>query len=103
METFTTLCNSIDEETREIEIVNKAANTLHVRRAYVVMGAGVFLFAFLFLGFGASFFSHLIGFLYPAYASFKAIESHGTQDDTQWLTYWVVFACFAMLESFSDT
>lgn len=43
-----------------------------------------------------------IGFLYPAYASVRAIESPTKQDDTQWLTYWVVFAAFSVLEFFSD-
>merc|ERR1712212_83854 len=43
-----------------------------------------------------------IGFLYPAYSSIKAIESHKKEDDTKWLTYWVVYATFSMLESFSD-
>jgi receptor expression-enhancing protein 5/6 len=47
---------------------------------------------------GMKLISDLIGFLYPAYMSFKAIESEGTQDDTQWLTYWVVFATFSILE-----
>merc|ERR1712212_681508 len=43
-----------------------------------------------------------IGFLYPAYSSIKAIESHNKDDDTKWLIYWVVFATFSMLESISD-
>jgi receptor expression-enhancing protein 5/6 len=36
----------------------------------------------------------LIGFVFPMYASIKAIESPGTDDDTMWLTYWLVFAIF---------
>ena len=32
--------------------------------------------------------------IFAAFESFKAIESTGTTDDTQWLTYWVVFAAF---------
>eukprot|EP00297_Palpitomonas_bilix_P015358 CAMPEP_0113868942 /NCGR_PEP_ID=MMETSP0780_2-20120614/1266_1 /TAXON_ID=652834 /ORGANISM="Palpitomonas bilix" /LENGTH=213 /DNA_ID=CAMNT_0000854075 /DNA_START=242 /DNA_END=885 /DNA_ORIENTATION=- /assembly_acc=CAM_ASM_000599 len=43
----------------------------------------------------------LIGFVYPAYASFKAIESEGKDDDTQWLTYWVVYSTFVIAEHFS--
>jgi len=45
--------------------------------------------------------SNLIGFVYPAYASFKAIESEGKDDDTQWLTYWVVYSTFVIAEHFS--
>lgn len=32
----------------------------------------------------------------------KAIESNVKEDDTQWLTYWVVYGLFSVLEAFSD-
>ena len=38
----------------------------------------------------------------PAYASFKAIETANPEDDKQWLTYWVVFAAFNIVEVFVD-
>ena len=41
---------------------------------------------------------NLVGFFTPAWASFKAIESKQKDDDTQWLTYWVVFASFSIVE-----
>lgn len=41
----------------------------------------------------------LFAFVYPAYCSFMAIESAETIDDTQWLTYWVVFAFFSITEN----
>ena len=40
----------------------------------------------------------LVGFLYPAYMSFKALES-SSNEDTQWLTYWVVFSFVFITES----
>ena len=44
----------------------------------------------------------MIGFLYPAYCSFKAIESPESNDDVQWLTYWVVFGFLNIIETFTD-
>lgn len=34
--------------------------------------------------------------------SIKAIESSVKEDDTQWLTYWVVYGLFSIVEAFSD-
>jgi receptor expression-enhancing protein 5/6 len=48
---------------------------------------------------GAKLIVDLVGFVYPAYMSFKSMDS-GNHDDTQWLTYWVVFSCFSIVESF---
>lgn len=40
----------------------------------------------------------LCGFVYPAYMSFKSLEANN--DETQWLTYWVVFSTYSIVESF---
>lgn len=48
---------------------------------------------------GMKLISDLFGFVYPAYTSFKAIESSDPTDDTQWLTYWVVFSLFSIVET----
>lgn len=37
-----------------------------------------------------------------SFHSVKAIETHGKDDDTKWLTYWVVYATFSLLEFFTD-
>jgi len=58
----------------------------------------------------------LVGFVYPSYASWKALESRkgegagavatageaATQSRDAWLTYWVVFSAFNVVEHLLD-
>ena len=58
--------------------------------------------AFLFAGVltllgGAKLIVDLVGFVYPAYMSFKSMDANNGED-TQWLTYWVVFASISIVE-----
>ena len=51
---------------------------------------------------------YALGFVYPAYESFKALEKNqeaseaGADAVAQWLTYWVIFSLFAALEAVLD-
>ena len=44
----------------------------------------------------------VVGFVYPAYASFKALESKTPESSAQWLTYWIIFGIFNVFEFFAD-
>jgi len=54
------------------------------------------------LEFGARFLTNIVGFIYPMYASFKALKTPDNQDDAFWLTYWVVFGFFTLVESATE-
>ncbi|XP_018010521.1 receptor expression-enhancing protein 5 isoform X2 [Hyalella azteca] len=70
-------------------------------RPYLKYGGLLFLAVYLIFGHLAQLISNLVGFLYPAYCSVKALESSTKADDTKWLTYWVVFATFSLIDTFS--
>lgn len=66
------------------------------RTKLLMVGAMVMMYACT-IGFGGVI-SNMIGFVYPAYRSYKAIKTEGKADDTQWLTYWVVYAFFTVFD-----
>lgn len=43
--------------------------------------------------------TNLVGFAVPAWLSIQALESSSPTDDKHWLTYWVAFSSFTLLES----
>ncbi|XP_068145537.1 uncharacterized protein ReepA isoform X2 [Drosophila tropicalis] len=51
-------------------------------------------------------FSRLIilffGTLYPAYASYKAVRTKNVKEYVKWMMYWIVFAFFTCIETFTD-
>jgi receptor expression-enhancing protein 5/6 len=73
-----------------------------VPKEYLVLGGSLILVILIFFGVGAGVLCSIVGFVYPAFQSFEAIEHKAKGDDIQWLVYWVVFAFFAVIETFRD-
>ncbi|CAH1155214.1 unnamed protein product [Phaedon cochleariae] len=44
----------------------------------------------------------LFGTLYPAYASYKAVRTKNVKEYVKWMMYWIVFALFTCIETFTD-
>ncbi|KAJ8304813.1 hypothetical protein KUTeg_018396 [Tegillarca granosa] len=92
----------LHEKNAFTDLLEKVEAKTGVRRLYLVLALSLIMALYLMIGYGAQFLCNFIGFLYPAYASVKAIESTSKDDDTQWLTYWVVYSFFSLLEFFTD-
>jgi len=87
---------------RVSDICEKVEKVTGVKRIYVAQGILGIVSIYMIFGYFAELICNIVGFFYPAYASIHAIESHNKDDDTKWLTYWVVFALFSVFEFFSD-
>jgi receptor expression-enhancing protein 5/6 len=82
-------------------ILNQFEQRTQVPKTYAVLGTVTLLTLLIFINPLAAPISNLIGWGFPAYLSFKALETPQHQDDMQWLTYWIVFGFFTFLESFA--
>jgi len=92
----------IDKKIQQYPALQQQVSKLPVRPSLALVGvAGVLVLVVLF-SVGGNALCNLVGFAYPIYASFKALKTKQSEDDAQWLTYWIVFAFFSLIESFTD-
>ncbi|KAI9785004.1 MAG: ER membrane protein DP1/Yop1 [Geoglossum umbratile] len=91
--------SQIDKELSKYEILNNLERQTSVPKVYAFLGlAGVYFFL-IFFNIAGQFLVNTAGFILPAYYSLGALFSAGKADDTQWLTYWVVYAFLTVFES----
>ncbi|KAI9323553.1 TB2/DP1, HVA22 family-domain-containing protein [Dichotomocladium elegans] len=93
----------LDSELSKYRYCNEVERRTGVPKTYVALGGSALLFIMVFFNVAGQLLTNIISWAYPAYASFKAIESGATSDDKQWLTYWTVVGFVQLVEFFSDT
>ncbi|KAL4499698.1 hypothetical protein ABPG72_017238 [Tetrahymena utriculariae] len=71
-----------------------------VKPSHIVLNLSAVLILLSLLNVGSSLICNIVGFIYPAYMSFKALETTDNKDDKQWLTYWVVYSLFTVMDTF---
>ncbi|VDN01139.1 unnamed protein product [Thelazia callipaeda] len=92
----------LHEENAVTKVLEQIERKTKIKRSHLVLGFVGIHALYLIFGCFAELLCNLIGFIYPAYISIKAIETSQKNDDTQWLTYWVIFALLSIVEFFSD-
>lgn len=89
----------LDTELSKYPALNNLEKQTNVPKAYGVIGLVALYFFFIVFNLGGQLLTNFAGFVLPAYYSTAALFSANKEDDTQWLTYWVVFAAFTVIES----
>jgi len=89
----------LDKELGKYSYLNEFEKQTGVSKVYVVLGLAAMYFFLIFFNVAAEFLVNTVGFIIPAYYSLHALFTAGVADDTQWLTYWVVYAFLNVFES----
>ena len=88
----------INKEVEKIKVVKSLADKTGLPAALFVFAPLLIFVIAVAAGIGASFFTRLIGVLYPTLKSIQALESPSKNDDKQWLTYWSIYGLLVVLD-----
>jgi len=91
--------SQLDRELSKYPTLNNLEKQTSIPKVYATIGLVTLYFFFIVFNLGGQLLTNFAGFIIPAYYSLQALFSASKVDDTQWLTYWVVFAQFTVLES----
>lgn len=69
-------------------------STILISAVAAVVGSLVYIA----VAYGARILSYFVGVLQPLYHTFKALETEEKDDDTLWLTYWMVYGFMSFLD-----
>lgn len=84
--------------------LGKLEQQTNIPKHYIALGAVGLYFFMIFLNIGGigQLLANIAGLCVPGYYSLVALETPGSTDDTQYLTYWVVFAALSVVEFWSS-
>jgi len=91
--------SNLDKELSKYPALNNFERQTSVPKVYVVLGLLTLYFFLVFFNIAGEFLVNFAGFIIPGYYSLDALFSASKTDDTQWLTYWVVYAFLSVIES----
>ncbi|ABN66120.1 predicted protein [Scheffersomyces stipitis CBS 6054] len=95
--------SQIDAKTANQQLLHQFEKQTGLPRSYAVLALVAVYFVLIFLNVGGvgQLLSNIAGFVIPGYYSLIALNTRTSSDDTQLLTYWVVFAFLNVVEFWS--
>ena len=79
-------------------IILNIENKTNLNRKFILGLMYTFLFTIFYNFLGIDFIINCVGFIYPAYYSFKSLNTKTDYDDKQWLIYWIVYWSWIITE-----
>lgn len=100
---FQSTLKGLDSKFAGNSILSQFEKVSGLPKSYGILGSGVFYFLLIFLNIGGigQLLSNIAGFVIPGYYSLLALQTATSKDDTELLTYWVVFAFLNVIEFWS--
>jgi receptor expression-enhancing protein 5/6 len=102
MDKVTEATSEFEKDLANYSLLKAAEEKTKIPKTVILVVSLLTSFVVLYLTIGPGLLCNLVGFVYPAIQSFRAIESENKEDDTQWLTYWVIYAVFNIVETFVE-
>ena len=68
-----------------------------IKGIFVILGL-VLCVIFVYFNIFDSIITNLVGTLYPAFWTIKSLEQNSVEEQKKWLTYWVVFGSFIIVD-----
>ena len=102
MEIIDSISNRLNlGELEKIKPLKDLADKLGVKVAHLGLGIVTLFSLLVIFEYGATVISFGVGFVYPAYMSFKTVENKGNiHADRLWLSYWLVFGFIQIFDDF---
>ena len=102
IEKFQKILNETESNLQKIPQLKKVSDATSLKIVYILLGLLIVLLLLIYIFSGLRALSTLVGVVYPGWCSLKAIKSKGKDDDTFWLSYWVIYGIFSVFESITD-
>ncbi|KAH3682389.1 hypothetical protein WICPIJ_006653 [Wickerhamomyces pijperi] len=100
---FQSTLQALDKKFEGNSVLSQFEAQTKLPKSYAILSSGAFYFLLIFINIGGigQLLSNVAGFVVPGYLSLLALNTPGKDDDTQLLTYWVVFAFLNIIEFWS--
>ena len=92
----------IDNIVNTYHIFEELESSTDINKKTWFVGGVISIFLFLYTIIGMEVITNLTGFVYPAYKTWKYIDSKDNEEKNKWLFYWFLFSSIMLMETITN-